>query len=75
MAQKKKVKKSAKKIPEKREPIEGVSYIRIDNGASCPICRMSKAHVTHTLSWESSLRVRYHLCRRCGTRFKSIEED
>jgi Zn ribbon nucleic-acid-binding protein len=54
--------------------IFGVNYDRMA-GARCPMCRMPKAQITHTLSWENDIRVRYHCCRRCGSRFKSIEDN
>jgi Zn ribbon nucleic-acid-binding protein len=67
-------KKKKKKIVKTREPLDGVEYSRID-GAECPACKMPGGYVTNTLPWEDGLRIRYHVCRRCGSRFKSIEEN
>lgn len=73
-ANKKKKKVIKKTVRKKREPLDGVGYDRII-GAQCPACYMPGGYVTNTLPWEDSTRVRYHVCRRCGTRFKSIEEN
>ncbi len=43
----------------------GVPYVP----ARCPRCKGNDAPVQHT-----SGRTRYHLCRRCGLNFKSVEK-
>jgi len=58
--------------PGKRTGIPGVTYSR-RRGAMCPFCKRSKGSVLRTLPWEGETRIRYHNCRRCGGRFKSIE--
>jgi len=68
-----------KQKQKKRRSLDGVAYDRVQ-GASCPACRMnlgkmSGGSVTNTLPWEDGLRIRYHTCRRCGARFKSIESE
>ena len=50
----------------------GADYHQID-GAKCPRCRMGPASVRNTMPWADGLRERYHICRRCGNTFKSIE--
>lgn len=66
-------KKTAKRpVQKKREPLDGVVYDRIA-GAQCPACNMPGGYVTNTLPWESKVRIRYHVCRRCGSKFKSVE--
>lgn len=44
-------------------------------GGVCPCCRQPKCAVYKTLPWEETTRTRYHICPRCGARFKSIEEE
>ena len=64
----------AKKRKLTRKPVAGVEYNRVA-GVVCPSCRMFPGgSVTNTLPWEDGVRVRYHTCRRCGTRFKSVED-
>lgn len=67
------MKTKSKKKPAKlkRQPLDGVTYDRI-KGAICPRCSMPGG-VTNTLPWEDGLRVRYHICRRCGKKYKSVE--
>lgn len=72
------VKKAQKQEKKKRQPLEGVGYNRV-SGVVCPSCKMNTGSmpggsVTNTLPWEDGLRIRYHTCRRCGGRFKSVEE-
>lgn len=64
-------KKKKKEAKVKKQPLDGVTYDRI-KGARCPRCQMPGG-VTNTLPWEDDMRVRYHICRRCGGRFKSME--
>jgi DNA-directed RNA polymerase subunit M/transcription elongation factor TFIIS len=52
----------------------GVDFNRRD-GAICPVCGAKRCRVTTTSSWCGSLRERFHKCRSCGLRFKSIEVD
>lgn len=59
----------------KRAEIPGTKYDRAINGAPCPKCAAAKCSVVRTLPWDSGTRVRYHVCRRCGIAFKSIEEN
>ena len=76
----KKVKKTTPEpVEEKvtREALDGVEYDLI-TGARCPRCEMYLKKLpgkttTNVLPWEDGVRVRYHDCRRCGARFKSIE--
>ena len=63
----------------KKQPLDGVTYDRVA-GVDCPACRMNLGRipggsVTNTLPWEDGIRVRYHTCRRCGARFKSVESE
>ena len=59
--------------------IEGVRYSR-QKGVRCPgrpgePCDDPRPRVVRTMAWEQGVRVRYHVCGRCGTAFKSIETD
>ena len=60
-----------------REQLSGVDFDLI-KGAQCPKCRMHLKKIpgkttTNVLPWADGVRVRYHTCRRCGAKFKSIE--
>lgn len=59
---------------DKREPLDGVEYNRI-SGAMCMACKMPGGYIRNTLPWKNDIRIRYHVCRRCGTKFKSVEID
>ena len=59
----------------KVKEVRGATYDRQAGGAACPNCGEPRARVKRTLPWEDGVRVRYHDCQRCGTRFKSLEED
>jgi len=60
-------------ITEKKETgIPGVDFDR-RHGAICPRCKRFKGGVTHVLPWEGDVKIRYHTCRLCGTKYKSIE--
>lgn len=39
-------------------------------GAHCPICKKARSPVTR----KAGERIRYHVCSRCGLRFKSVEK-
>lgn len=57
--------------------LDGVEFDLI-HGAQCPMCKshlkkMPGKTTTNVLPWADGVRVRYHTCRRCGARFKSIE--
>jgi YgiT-type zinc finger domain-containing protein len=58
----------------------GVKYERTGDGGTCPNCGEKKCRISRSMPWEkvgrgkAVTRVRYHICPRCGTRFKSIEE-
>uniref|UniRef100_A0A6M3J593 Uncharacterized protein n=1 Tax=viral metagenome TaxID=1070528 RepID=A0A6M3J593_9ZZZZ len=51
----------------------GVTFDR-RAGADCPMCRFPKCNVRDTMPWQDDIRIRYHVCRRCGHQFKSVEE-
>ena len=73
--ERKTAKKQVKKVKKQtRQPLDGVEYSRI-KGAKCPICFMPGGYTQNTMPWEDGIRIRYHVCRRCGGRFKSIEAD
>ena len=63
------------KIVTKPESVDtgGVTYDR-RVGAECPMCRLPKCYVRDTMPWQDDIRIRYHVCRRCGHLFKSVEE-
>ena len=44
-------------------------------GGVCPICGNRKCRVTNTGPWIGTVRERFHKCRGCGLRFKSVEVD
>lgn len=53
-----------------------VTYHPAD-GVTCPVCAVSlqpkEMGVTRTCPWSESVRVRYHTCPYCGSRWKSVE--
>lgn len=53
---------------------QGVDYTSKDK-APCPLCGSRKVKVTNTLPWEGDIRIRYHQCRVCRHKFKSIETN
>lgn len=56
----------------KQIKVIGVTYSPV-TGARCPHCNTPKGNVYRTLKWYAGNRLRYHCCRRCGQRFKSVE--
>ena len=44
-------------------------------GGVCPICKAKRCRVTNTSPWTGSVRERFHRCRSCGMRFKSVEVE
>ena len=44
-------------------------------GACCPQCASYTKRAYKHLPWMDNRKVRYHLCPKCGFRFKSIAED
>jgi len=44
-------------------------------GAICPVCGAERCRVTRTDPWFGSCRERFHRCKACGLRFKSVEAD
>lgn len=51
---------------------EVVDY-RSKDGGVCPVCSTRKCRVTVSGPWVGSARERFHKCRGCGLRFKSVE--
>ncbi|EGJ51786.1 hypothetical protein [Desulfocurvibacter africanus] len=56
---------------------QAVDYSPRD-GVTCPLCRTGRRPgqdmgVIKTMAWHGSLRERYHACRVCGHRFKSVQ--
>ncbi|MBI9079179.1 MAG: hypothetical protein JEY79_05505 [Pseudodesulfovibrio sp.] len=45
------------------------------NGGVCLICGTKRCRVTTTSPWCGSVRERFHKCRSCGLRFKSVEVE
>lgn len=41
--------------------------------APCPQCNAPWAPVRNTMPPDNGKRIRHHVCRRCGHRFKSVE--
>ncbi|MFH0825279.1 MAG: hypothetical protein V2B18_21215 [Pseudomonadota bacterium] len=59
---------------ENKEVVGGIkSEYRINGCAPCPFCEAPWAPVRNVLPWAGNMRVRYHVCRRCGKSFKSVE--
>lgn len=52
----------------------GVDY-SAKHGGVCPVCGAAKSRVTNTSKWSGSVRERFHRCRSCGLRFKSVETE
>jgi len=48
---------------------ESTSKYKEGYGASCPVCNSGRAQVYR----KAGDRIRYHVCQKCGLRFKSIE--
>lgn len=44
-------------------------------GGVCPICGAERCRVTTTGNWIGTVRERFHKCRGCGLRFKSVEAE
>lgn len=72
----------AKRLPEEelRQLVKviqdggGVDYSP-KRGGVCPVCETEKCRVTNTSPWTGSVRERFHRCRVCGLRFKSVEVE
>lgn len=41
--------------------------------APCPHCHAPWAPVRNVMPSDGEVRIRYHICRRCGKSFKSVE--
>lgn len=57
-----------------RQQNVGVDYNSLLQSAGCPTCG-SKGNVLRVTAWENGLRIRWHVCKKCGTRLKSIEQS
>jgi len=42
-------------------------------GGVCPVCGEKRCRVTSSIPWTGKIRERYHKCRSCSHRFKSIQ--
>lgn len=63
-----------RKLVKRIQDGSGVDYSRRD-GAICPVCGATKCRVTNTSPWSGEVRERFHRCRTCGLRFKSVEVE
>ncbi|TVM15047.1 hypothetical protein DPQ33_16295 [Oceanidesulfovibrio indonesiensis] len=66
--------KDLRKLVEEIQSTPGVDYSG-RYGAVCPVCGAERCRVTATGPWIGSCRERFHRCRTCGLRFKSVETD
>mgnify|MGYP000527064364 CR=1 FL=1 len=44
-------------------------------GARCPKCRSRNVPGYKWMPWDRDQRIRYHKCKVCGAKFKSVETD
>ena len=55
--------------------VTGVRFDRKAGVDPCPYCKAPMGKVYRTKKWDGGVRERYHVCRRCGQTFKSVEEE
>ena len=61
-----------RQLVEEIQDAPGVDFSAKEGGI-CPLCGTAKCRVSTSGPWTGSVRERFHKCRNCGLRFKSVQ--